>query len=73
MIQSQNMSMKKAYLHKKIRGMAAGFSKRKDKHEQTNKTNTELKDAKSKHETENLRLQKKLRNLEELLPERKDQ
>jgi chromosome segregation ATPase len=58
----------KAYLHKKIRDMAHGFSKRKDKYGKMSRKNTELKDAKSKHETENLRLQKKLRNLEELLP-----
>ena len=63
----------KAYLHNKIRGMATGFSKRKERHEQTSKANAELKDSKSKHETENIRLQKKLRNLEELLPERKNQ
>ena len=63
----------KAYLHKKIRDMAHGFSKRKDKHVQTGKANAELKDAKSKYETENLRLQKKIRNLEELLSERKNQ
>ncbi len=35
------------------------------------KAYNELKDTKSKYETENLRLQKKIRNLEELLPERK--
>jgi chromosome segregation ATPase len=58
----------KAYLHKKIRDMAHGFSKRKDKYGKMRKKNTELKDAKPKHETENLRLQKKLKNLEELLP-----
>jgi len=53
----------KAYLHKKIRDMADGFSKRKDKHVQTGKANTELKDARLKYETENLRLQKsKLKN-----------
>ncbi|MBC8550041.1 MAG: hypothetical protein H8D23_10350 [Candidatus Brocadiales bacterium] len=63
----------KAYLHNKIRGMATGFSKRKERHEQTSKANAELKDSKSKHETENIRLQKQLRNLEELLPERKNQ
>ena len=63
----------KAYLHNKIRGMAVGFSRRKEKHEQTSKANVELKDSKSKHETENMRLQKKLRNMEELLPERKNQ
>jgi hypothetical protein len=62
----------KSYLHNKIRGMAAGFSKRKEKHDQTSKTNVELQDSKSKHETENIRLQKKLRNLEDLLPERKN-
>ncbi len=61
----------KAYLHKKIRSMADGFSKRKDQYGQMSKKNAELKDAKSKHEIENLRLQKKLSNLEELLPERK--
>jgi chromosome segregation ATPase len=58
----------KAYLHKKIRDMAHGFSKRKDKYGKMSRKNTELKDAKSKHETENLRLQKKLRNFEGLLP-----
>jgi len=63
----------KAYLHKKIRDMAHGFSKRKDKYGKMSKKNTELKDAKSKHETENLRLQKKLMNLEDLLLESKDQ
>jgi aldehyde:ferredoxin oxidoreductase len=57
----------KTYLHKKIRGMADGFSKRKDKHVQTGKANAELKDARLKYETENLRLQKKIRDLEDLL------
>ncbi len=62
----------KAYLHKKIRDMADGFSKRKDKHVQTGKANTELKDARLKYETENLRLQKKIRDLEELLSKLKN-
>jgi hypothetical protein len=62
----------KAYLHKKIRDMADGFSKRKDKHVQTGKANTELKDARLKYETENLRLRKKIRDLEDLISKLKN-
>jgi hypothetical protein len=62
----------KTYLHKKIRGMADGFSKRKDKHVQTGKANAELEDARLKYETENLRLQKKIRDLEDLLSKLKN-
>ncbi|MHC4270643.1 MAG: hypothetical protein ACYSTS_19605 [Planctomycetota bacterium] len=63
----------KAYLHKKIRDMADGFSKRKDKYEQMNKLCEELKDAKSKVEMEKAHLQKRIRDLEGLIPERKNQ
>lgn len=57
----------KAYLHKKIRGMADGFSKRKDQYVQMNKLNEELKDTKSKFEMEKAHLQKRIRDLESLL------
>ncbi len=57
----------KAYLHKKIRDMADGFSKRKDKYGHMIMTNTELNDAKSKFEKEKSHLQKKIRDLEDLL------
>lgn len=63
----------KDYLHKKIRGMADGFSKRKDQYGQMGKLKEVMKDAKLKFETEKDRLEKKIRDLEELLPERKDQ
>ena len=63
----------KNYLHKKIRGMADGFSKRKDQYGQMGKLKEVMKDAKLKFETEKDRLEKKIRDLEELLPERKDQ
>jgi chromosome segregation ATPase len=63
----------KDYLHKKIRGMADGFSKRKDQYGQMSKLKEVMKDAKSKFETEKARLEKNIRDLEELLPERKDQ
>jgi len=63
----------KAYLHKKIRGMADGFSKRKDQYGQMSKLNAELKDAKSKYKTEEARLQKKIRDLEDLLSKLKNQ
>ncbi len=64
---------KKAYLHKKIRGMADGFSKRKDQYVQMNKLNEELKDTKSKFEMEKAHLQKRIRDLEALIAERKNQ
>lgn len=63
----------KDYLHKKIRGMADGFSKRKDQYGQMGKLKEVMKDAKSKFETEKARLEKRIRDLEELLPERKNQ
>ncbi len=63
----------KDYLHKKIRGMADGFSRRKDQYGQMSKIKEVLKDAKSKYETENARLQKKIRDLEELLSKGKSQ
>ncbi len=63
----------KDYLHKKIRGMADGFSKRKDQYGQMGKLKEVMKDAKFKFEAEKARLEKKIRDLEELLPERKDQ
>ncbi len=63
----------KAYLHKKIRNMADGFSKRKDKYGQMIMTNTELINAKSKFEKEKFHLQKKIRDLEELLSKRENQ
>ncbi len=63
----------KDYLHKKIRGMADGFSKRKDQYGQMGKLKEVMKDAKLKFEAEKARLEKKIRDLEELLPERKDQ
>jgi aldehyde:ferredoxin oxidoreductase len=62
----------KDYLHKKIRGMADGFSKRKDQYGQMSKLKEVMKDAKSKFETEKARLEKKIRDLENLLPERKN-
>ncbi len=63
----------KDYLHKKIRGMADGFSKRKDQYGQMSKLKEVMKDAKSKFETEKARLEKRIRDLEELLPESKNQ
>ena len=63
----------KDYLHKKIRGMADGFSKRKDQYGQMGKLKEVMKDAKLKFETEKDRLEEKIRDLEELLPESKDQ
>ncbi len=45
----------------------------REQEEQISKVYKELKDTKLKHETENLRLHKKLRDLEELLSERKTQ
>ncbi len=63
----------RAYLHNKIRGMADGFSKRKDQYGQMSKIKEVLKDAKSKYESENARLQKKIYDLEELLSESKNQ
>ncbi len=62
----------KDYLHKKIRGMADGFSKRKDQYGQMSKLKEVMKDAKSKFEMEKARLEKKIRDLEELLPEREN-
>ncbi|MCP4253128.1 MAG: hypothetical protein GY775_06920 [Candidatus Scalindua sp.] len=61
------------YLHNKIRGMADGFSKRKDQYGQMSKIKEVLKDAKSKYESENARLQKKIYDLEVLLSESKNQ
>ena len=63
----------KDYLHKKIRGMVDGFSKRKDQYGQMGKLKEVMKDAKLKFETEKDRLEEKIRDLEELLPESKDQ
>ena len=63
----------KDYLHKKIRGMADGFSKRKDQYGQMGKLKEVMKDAKLKFETEKDRLEKKILDLEELLPDREDQ
>jgi len=63
----------RAYLHKKIRGMADGFSKRKDQYGQMSKIKETLKDAKSKYEKENARLQKKIHDLEELLSKPQNQ
>lgn len=63
----------KDYLHKKIRGMADGFSKRKDQYGQMGKLKEVMKEAKLKFEAEKDRLEKKIRDLEELLPEHKDQ
>ncbi|GAX59237.1 homoserine kinase [Candidatus Scalindua japonica] len=57
----------RAYLHKKIRGMADGFSKRKDRYELRNKANKELKESTSKFKTENAGLNKKIQDLENLL------
>ncbi len=61
------------YLHKKIRGMADGFSKRKDKYGQVSTAKMELKEAKLKFEKEKSHLQKKIRDLEELLSKRENQ
>ena len=63
----------KDYLHKKIRGMADGFSKRKDQYGQMSKLKEVMKDAKSKFEMEKARLEKKIHDLEELLSESEDQ
>ena len=63
----------KDYLYKKIRGMADGFSRRKDQYGQMGKLKEVMKDAKLKFEAEKARLEKKIHDLEELLPERKDQ
>ena len=63
----------KDYLHKKIRGMADGFSKRKDQYGQMGKLKEVMKDAKLKFDKEKVRLETKIRDLEELLPEREDQ
>ncbi len=62
----------KAYLHKKIRGMADGFSKRKDQYGQMSKLNAELNDAKSKYKTEEARLRRKIRDLENLISKLKN-
>ena len=62
----------KSYLHNKIRGMADGFSKRKDQYGQMSKLNAELNDAKSKYKTEEARLQKKIRDLEDLISKLKN-
>ncbi|MBT6048495.1 MAG: hypothetical protein HOG49_16965 [Candidatus Scalindua sp.] len=62
----------KDYLHKKIRGMADGFSKRKDQYGQMSKLKEVMKDAKSKFEAEKARLEKKINNMEELLQKHKD-
>ena len=62
----------KSYLHNKIRGMADGFSKRKDKHVQTGKANAELKEAKSKYKMEEARLKRKICDLEDLLSKLKN-
>lgn len=62
----------KIYLHKKIRGMADGFSKRKDQYGQMSILNAELKDAKSKYEMEEARLKRKIRDLEDLLSKLKN-
>lgn len=63
----------RAYLHKKIRGMADGFSKRKDQYGQMSKIKETLKEAKSKYEKENVRLQKKIHDLEDLLSKTQNQ
>ncbi len=63
----------RAYLHKKIRGMADGFSKRKDQYGQVSKIKETLRDAKSRYEKENVRLQKKIHDLEELLSKTQNQ
>ncbi len=65
-VKSKNRD-ERAYLHKKIRDMADGFSKRKDQYGQMSKLKKVLKDAKSKYEMENARLQKKISDLEELI------
>ncbi len=62
----------KAYLHNKIRGMADGFSKRKDQYGQMSKLNAELNDAKSKYKTEEARLRRKIRDLEDLISKLKN-
>ncbi len=62
----------KDYLHKKIRGMADGFSKRKDQYGQMSKLKEVMKDGKSKYEMEKARLEKKIRDLEELLSKLKN-
>ncbi len=72
-MQSRKNRDEKDYLHKKIRGMADGFSKRKDQYGQMGKLKEVMKDAKLKFETEKDRLEEKIRDLEELLPESKDQ
>ena len=54
-------------MHKKIRSMADGFSKRKDQYGQMSKLKEVTKDAKSKFETEKARLEKKIQDLEDLL------
>jgi len=53
--------------------MADGFSRRKDQYGQMGKLKEVMKDAKLKFEAEKARLEKKIHDLEELLPERKDQ
>ena len=63
----------KDYLHKKIRGMADGFSKRKDQYGQVSKLKAVMKDAMSKNEMEKARLEKKIRDLEKLLSKREKQ
>jgi chromosome segregation ATPase len=62
----------KSYLHNKIRGMADGFSKRKDQYGQMSKLNAELNDAKSKYKMEEARLKRKIRDLEDLLSKLKN-
>jgi len=57
----------KDYLHKKIRGMADGFSRRKDQYGKMGQLKEVMKDAQSKFETEKARLEKKINDLEELL------
>ncbi len=57
----------KAYLHKKIRDMADGFSKRKNQYGQMSNLKEVVKEAKSKFDTEKARLEKKIQDLEDLL------
>ncbi len=57
----------KDYLHKKIRDMADGFSKRKDQYGQMSKLKDVVKEAKSKFETEKARLEKRIQDLENML------
>ncbi len=68
-----NHEEEKTFLRQKILDIANMLSKCKNSYEQLNDANAELKNAKSKIEIGNPHLQKKLMNLEELVPDFQNQ